>query len=255
MVNEQENSTEDLSSKKMTVLSHLAEIRNRLFRSVIAVIVTTIAAFIFAEPILKFLIAPLKGSPLIFVDMTEMIGVYMKVCLTVGICVAMPYLVYEFLAFVTPALKPQERKYVYIALPFIFCMFIAGVVFSYLVMLPPAVNFLTSFGANIAVPQIRVTSYFTVITRVILATGVIFELPVISTFLAWLGVINSRWLGRQRKWAIVLAFIAGAVVTPTPDPVNQGLVALPLIALYEISIWLAWLVQRRKARAKVQAED
>jgi sec-independent protein translocase protein TatC len=244
----------DNSSSRMTILSHLMEIRTRLFRSVVAIVITTIAAFIFADPILKFLIAPLKGTPLIFIDMTEMIGIYMKVCLTVGICAAMPYLIYEFLAFVTPALKSNEKKYIYMALPFIFVMFAGGIAFSYFVMLPPAVNFLTSFGTGIAAPQIRISSYYTVVTRVILATGIIFELPVISTFLSWLGVINSRWLGRQRKWAIILAFVVGALVTPTPDPINQSLVALPLIALYEISIWLAWLVQRRKVRAKLTAE-
>jgi sec-independent protein translocase protein TatC len=254
MGNKEEAILDNKPPEKMTILGHLAEIRNRLFRSVIAVVLTTIVAFIFADPVLKFLIAPLKDTPLIFVDMTEMIGVYMKVCLTVGICAAMPWLVYEFLGFVTPALKPQERKYIFIMLPFIFAMFIAGVAFSYYVMLPPAVNFLTSFGANIATPQIRVTSYFTVITRVILATGIIFELPVISTFLARLGIINYRWMARQRKWAVILAFIVGAIVTPTPDPVNQSLVAAPLIVLYEISIWLAWLVQKRKTKAEQAAE-
>jgi len=254
MGNQLEIPPEKISPKKMTILSHLAEIRTRIFRSVIAIVITTIAAFIFADPILNFLIAPLKGVPLIFVDMTEMIGVYMKVCLTVGICAAMPYLIYEFLGFVTPALKAKEKKYIYVALPFIFIMFVAGVAFSYFVMLPPAVNFLTSFGTNIASPQIRVSSYYTVVSRVILATGIIFELPVISTFLAWLGVITSHWLAGKRKWAVILAFVVGAIVTPTPDPINQSLVALPLIVLYEISIWLAWLVQRSKARAKKESQ-
>ncbi len=125
-------------------------------------------------------------------------------------------------------------------------MFIAGVAFSYYIMLPPAINFLLTFGSNIAIPQIRIGSYITVATRVMLAAGIIFELPVISTFLARLGVITSSWLASKRKFAVVLAFILGAVITPTADPVNQCLLAAPLIVLYEMSIWLAKLVQPKK---------
>jgi sec-independent protein translocase protein TatC len=164
----------------------------------------------------------------------------------VGIIVAMPVLVYQLIAFVSPALTPREKKYVWIVLPFIFLMFIAGVAFSYFILLPPAMQFLMSFGADIATPQIRIGNYVSLIGRLLLATGMIFEMPVITTFLARLGVISSKWMGQQRKWAIIAAFVLGALITPTLDPVNQTLVSLPLIALYEISIWLAKLVEKRR---------
>jgi sec-independent protein translocase protein TatC len=185
--------------------------------------------------------------------MTEMIGVYMKVCLAAGIFLAMPYLVYQVLMFLLPALTARERKYIFYILPWIALMFIGGVVFSYFVLVPPATQFLTSFGSEIATPQIRIGSYITVVTRVMLATGVVFELPVISTFLARLGIISPGWLAGKRKIAYVGAFVAGAIITPTFDPVNQCLVAAPLIVLFEVSILLAKLVQPRPSRAPAAA--
>jgi sec-independent protein translocase protein TatC len=146
-----------------------------------------------ADRIFHILTVPIGGTPLIYIDMTEMIGVYMKVCLAAGVFLAMPYLVYQIIMFISPALTRKEKRYVYLVLPWIALMFVGGVVFSYFVLLPPAVNFLTTFGGDIANPQIRIGSYTTVVTRVMLATGIAFELPVISTFLG-LGVITSAWL-------------------------------------------------------------
>jgi sec-independent protein translocase protein TatC len=229
-----------------TIWAHLNELRRRLIVCLIAIAVGIIISFVFADQLFQVLIWPAKGIHLIFIDVTEMIGTYMQVCLIAGIIVAMPVLVYELIAFVAPALIPREKKYVWIILPFIFLMFIAGVAFSYFILLPPAMQFLISFGADIATPQIRIGNYVSLIGRLLLATGMIFELPVITTFLARLGIISSKWMGQQRKWAIILAFILGAIITPTLDPVNQTLVALPLIALYEMSIWLAKLVEKKR---------
>jgi sec-independent protein translocase protein TatC len=234
--------------KKLTILGHLSELRNRLLKAVIAVVVTTILAFVFADKIFHVLTLPVQGYQLIYIDMTEMFGVYMNVCLATGIALAMPYLVYQAIMFISPALTPTEKKYICFMLPWIAGMFIAGVVFSYLILLPPAIQFLFNFGSDIAMPQIRVGSYITVVTRVMLATGVIFELPVISTFLARLGIITPGWLASKRKISFALAFVLGAIITPTFDPVNQCLVAAPLIVLYEVSIWLARLVQPRQAK-------
>jgi sec-independent protein translocase protein TatC len=239
------------NEKKMGILGHLAELRSRLLKGVIAVIITSILAFIFADRIFQVLVLPLNGVPLIYIDMTEMVGVYMKVCMAGGIFCAMPYLVYQVLMFLSPALTPREKKYIYFILPWIFLMFVGGIAFSYFVLIPPAVQFLTSFGNNIATPQIRIGSYITVVTRVLLATGISFELPVITTFLARLGVITPGWLASKRKLAVILALIIGAIITPTPDPINQLLVAGPLYILYEMSIWLAKLVQRRQLKTVI----
>jgi sec-independent protein translocase protein TatC len=235
--------------KNLTLLGHLSELRGRLVKSVIAVVITSSISFVFASRIFDILTRPASGFDLIYIDMTELLGVYMKVCFTTGIALAMPFLVYEMLMFVFPALTSKEIKNVLLILPWITLMFIGGIIFSYFILTPPAVNFLLTFGNEIATPQIRIGSYINVVTRVILATGIIFELPVITTFLARMGIISSDWLARRRKIAFILAFILGAIITPTFDPVNQSLVAAPLIALFEISIWLAKLVQRKRTRA------
>ncbi len=234
------------NKNQLTMLGHLVEFRNRLFKSVIAVAIATIIAFVFSDKIFHFLTLPVQGNQLIYIDMTEMLGVYMKVGLAAGIFLAMPYLIYQILMFVVPALTPKEKKYIYVMVPWVALMFMGGAAFSYFVMLPPAIKFLFNFGANIASPQIRIGSYITVITRVMLATGLVFELPVASTMLAKLGIISSEWLAGKRKIAIVLAFILGAIITPTFDPLNQTLIAAPLIILFEMSIWLAKLVQPKE---------
>ncbi len=253
--------------KKLTVLGHLAELRKRLIRSLIAVVIATIVSFIFAKqifniltfkssfvrPVFDFLtnrmhLFPPPNLNLIFIDITEMIGTYMKVCLASGIILAIPYLTYELIMFVSPALTHREKRYVYLILPWIALMFVAGVVFTYFVLLPPAIRFLTTFGSNIATPQIRIGNYISIVTRLLLAVGLVFELPVLTTFLSRLGIITSKWLADKRKIAIILAFVLGAIITPTVDPINQSLVSIPLIVLYEMSIWLAKLVQKKKPR-------
>ena len=230
---------------KLSILDHLQELRQRLIKSVIAVAVASVIAFIFYEWIFYILKLPTEGLNLIYIEMTEMLGTIMKVCLIAGIILAMPYLVYHGIMFVSPALTPKEKKYVYFILPWIALMFTGGVVFSYFVLIPPATRFLISFGSGIASPEIRVGNYISVVARLLLAIGIVFETPVITTFLARVGVLKPKWLSDHRKTAIIFAFILAAIITPTFDPINQSLVAIPLIILYEMSIWLARLVYKK----------
>ena len=232
--------------RKLTILGHLLELRKRLIKSVIAVAIATLISFIFAKQIFYILIMPTGGIDLIFIEMTEMIGTYMKVCLAGGAVLAMPYFVFHAIMFVSPALTPKEKKYVYLVLPWIGLMFAGGVVFCYFILLPPAMKFLVTFGSDIATPQIKIGNYISVVTRLLLAIGLVFEMPVITTFLARLGIITPKWLAGKRKVSIIFAFILAAIITPTFDPVNQCLVAVPLIILYELSIWLAKLVYRKR---------
>jgi len=239
------------NSEKLTVLSHLYELRDRLIKSVIAIAVASAIAFVFADWIFYILTLPAGDIPLIYIEMTEMLGTYMRVSLVAGIALAMPYLVYHVIMFVSPALTPREKKYVYLVLPWIGLMFIGGVVFGYFVLIPPALKFLLTFGANIATPQIKVGNYIALVTRLLLSIGLVFELPVVTTFLARIEVVKAKWLAARRRPAIIIAFILAAVITPTFDPINQSLVAVPLIVLYELSIWLARLVQKKpKAETK-----
>jgi sec-independent protein translocase protein TatC len=236
-------------AKQLTFTGHIQELRFRLMWSVIAIFIATIVAFFLAEPLFTILKLPAGQSHFIFTEVTEMIGTYMKVSLTAGIIASMPFLTYQFIMFVTPALTRQEKKYFYLIIPWIGFMFIAGVIFGYFVLLPPAMKFLLTFGSSIAEPQVRISNYISVVIRLLLAIGLVFELPVITTFLARINVISYRWLADKRKIAILLAFVAGGIITPTFDPINQTLVALPLIVLYEISIWLARLVQKRETKS------
>ncbi len=233
-------------SKKLSILEHLQELRKRLIKCVIAVLITTVISFVFAKHIFNVLILPAEGINLVYIEMTEMIGTYMRVCLVSGIILAMPFLIYQFLMFVSPGLTPKEKRSVYLIFPWIALMFAAGVVFSYFILIPPATKFLISFGSDIATPQIKIGNYISIVARLLLAIGLVFEMPVITTFLSRLGIITPRWLSDKRKSAIIIAFILAAIITPTFDPVNQTLVAAPLIILYEMSIWLAKLVQRKE---------
>jgi len=242
------------TDNRFTVLNHLLELRTRLIKCVIAVAITSIIAFIFYDWIFYILKLPAEDINLIYIEMTEMIGIIMKVCLAAGVMLAMPYLVYHGIMFVSPALTPREKKYVYLILPWIALMFLGGVAFGYFILVPPATKFLISFGADIATPEIRVGNYIAVITRLLLAIGFVFEMPVITTFLARLGVLKPKWLADRRRTAIIVAFILAAIITPTFDPINQSLVAAPLIVLYEMSIWLARLVYKKK-RIEVSPEE
>ena len=233
--------------QKLTILSHVTELRNRLIKSVIAIAIGSIVCFIFRDYIINILKLPAGGVDLQFIEMTEMMGTYMRVSLFGGIALAMPYLVYHGIMFISPALTRREKKYVYIILPWVALMFIAGVAFGYFILVPPATKFLLTFGSNIATPFIRVGNYISIITRLLLAIGLIFEMPVVTTFLARIGVIKPKWLSDKRKVAIIFAFIIAAIITPTFDPINQSLVAIPLIVLYELSILLAKLVKPKEA--------
>jgi sec-independent protein translocase protein TatC len=171
--------------------------------------------------------------------MTEMIETYCIVALTSGIVLALPYLVYQLVMFIRPGLTDKERKYLYILLPSVILCFAAGLLFGYFVLIPPAAEFLISFGSDIAIPQIRVGNYVSLMARLLFVIGLCFETPLLMFFLAKIHVLNPSFLARYRKVAFILAFIIGAVITPTFDPVNQTLVALPLYILYEAGIILA----------------
>lgn len=239
------------AKKELTFVGHLSELRKRLLRCLIALLITTSVSFAiayaFPDYIFGVLTAPAGGVDLVFIEMTEMISTYMKVSLACGIILAMPYLVYQFIVFVSPALTRREKKYIYLILPWITLMFIAGVIFGYYILAPPAITFLMTFGSEVATPQIKIANYVSIITRLLVTIGAVFETPVIILFLARLGVVSSQGLAKKRRHAIVFAFALAAIITPTFDPVNQSLVALPLIALYEMSIWLAKLVQPKES--------
>ena len=232
--------------KKLTIWGHLDELRRRLFRAAIALVLASGLGFWLAPRIFHFFLRPMEvlGLRPVFIDVTEMLATYFHIALMAGFAMALPVLLYEVLMFTLPGLTSRERRYVYVLLPSATFLFIFGLLFSNFVLLPPAFRFLLTFGSDIAEPQIRIGNYINVVTRLMFWTAVIFETPLMMVFFAKIGLVSYRGFARWRRWVLVLAFVVGALVTPTMDPINQTLVAIPVIFLYELGIWVSWLVAR-----------
>ena len=239
-----------MNEPRLSFGEHVSELRRRLTRSVIAVVLCTAVAFVFHEQILVLLMGPAQGfaeipnGKPVFINLTEFISTAMKASLVVGLCASLPFVLYQMVMFIAPGLTPSERRYLYALVPVSVGAFLLGAFFGYRVLFPPAIKFLLSFGSGVATPMISIGSYVGLMLTLLLWMGVVFEMPVVLFFLSRLGIVTPRFLARQRRWAIVLAFVLGAVITPTFDPINQALVALPIIALYEVSIWLSKLARR-----------
>jgi sec-independent protein translocase protein TatC len=240
--------------KRMSIMDHFREMRKRVINSVAGIVAGMVICFIFANQIFKFLEAPAGPNfhP-VALQVMETISVYFKVCLEAGFVLAMPWVVYQLFAFLAPALTSKEKRFVLTWIPFVFFMFLLGAAFAYYIALPRALQFLIHFNIGGVVPEISITNYVNVVTQMLLAAGIAFETPVILMVLARLGIVTSQWLAKQRRWWIVIAFVLAAIITPTPDPVNQTIVAIPLILLYELSIFLTRMVQKKKRQVVVSA--
>ena len=241
------------NEKEMTFLGHLSELRQRLLKSLIVLAICVGVCCIppVTHSIIDFLKAPAPEEVFdpVFTEMLGGVTIYFKVALISGVVLALPFLVYQIIMFVSPALTRREKKYVYIALPWITLMFAAGFAFGYYVAMPPATKFLLTFMSDEATYIPKLDDYLSLSIRFIVAIGLAFETPVLITFLARLGVVKPEWLANKRKWAIVVAFILAAIITPTFDPINQSIVACPIIILYEISIQLSKIAYRKRAEA------
>jgi len=233
------------SEPQMTIIEHLEELRSRLMKSIVALAVTTALSFAFTENIMRILIEPAGIKP-VFLRPTEMFITYFKVALLAGVLLAMPVLVYHFVQFIWPGLQGIERKYVRFIVPSATVSFVAGVVFTYVVLLPFSLRYLVSFGGDLAEAQWAIGEYITFVTTLLFWSGVIFETPLIMFFLARLGVITPQFLSKNRKFAIIIIAVLAAVITPTPDPFNMGLVMLPLLFMYEVGILLAKIAYRER---------
>ena len=234
---------------KISILGHLNELRSRFIKSLIALVVGTGISAVFTFRVLEFLKGPAGDTPLVYIDPTEFITTYFKVALLGGFILAMPVVLYQMIMFAAPGLTPREKRYVLVSVPGIILSFAAGVVFAWFVLIPPALNFLLNFGGDVAEANIRIGRYINLILALTLWVGLSFQTPLVMTLLSRLGVVKPASFAKRRKMAIVGAFIAAAVFTPTFDPVNQTLLASPIIVLYEIGIWLSKLANRRRVKA------
>ncbi len=233
----QEGSDEE--GQKLTVLEHLEELRHRLIFSAIGVAVATGISFIFTKQLLLFLKEPAGVVEFITIEATEGFSTYFKVAFYSGLAMGLPVLLYHAIMFLAPGLTRVERRYLRFLLPGSVVCFILGVFFAYYVALPPALRFLIPFLADVATPQIRLGDYVTFVTTLLFWTGIVFETPIVIFFLAKLHIVNYKMLAKNRKFALLGAFVISAIITPSPDPYTQIVVAIPLLALYEAGIWLA----------------
>ncbi len=185
---------------------------------------------------------------------TEFIGITMKVSLLGGVVLAFPVIIYQIVMFIAPALKPRERRYLFILMPASLLSFIAGGAFGYKVLIPPAIRFLVNWGSDIATPMIRIGNIVNLMITLLFWMGVIFQMPLVAFFLTKIGIVTPQALARGRRFALVGAFVLAAIITPTFDPINQALVAGPIIVLYELGIWLSYVAKwGQKPRAKKPA--
>ena len=230
-------------------MEHLGELRTRIMRALYGLLAGTLIALPFSERITDWLARPVTklGYELVFTAPAEAFWVQMKVGLIAGVFIASPVILWQVWAFVAPGLHHHEKKY---AVPFVLIgsvMFILGGAFSLYIVTPYALNFLLSYARPGLKPMITIQNHIDFLLKFTLAFGAVFELPLALTLLARMGIVTARMLAKNRKYAILGAFIAGAILTPTPDAFNQTLMAGPLIILYEVGIVSARIFGKRAA--------
>ncbi|UKL13870.1 twin-arginine translocase subunit TatC [Dissulfurimicrobium hydrothermale] len=236
--------------KELSLTEHLAELRRRIVVSLIAVAICSTLSYAFIEPIFAVLARPIEavlppGTSLIFTSYPEAFFIYIKLAITCGVFLASPIIIYEIWAFVVPGLYEHEKR---LALPFVLlstAFFVGGGLFGYFVAFPTAFKFLASYGNKYLRLMPNVSEYFSLTIHLLIGFGIAFELPVFIALLGVVGIIDAKMLQRNRKYAILINFILAAVLTPTPDILNQFMLAVPLMLLYEISIVLVWLIGKR----------
>jgi sec-independent protein translocase protein TatC len=224
----------------MTILEHLEALRTRLMWAGLSLAITIALSFIFSSQLVDFLTSPIGGrSALVSIEVTENINVFMRVSLVAGFALGLPLVLYQFISFITPGLKPRERRWLLSMIPAATLLFLAGAAFAWFVIIPTALPFLTNFlGIH---TNIRPLNYFSFVTSFLFWVGVGFETPLVIYFLAKMGLVTAQQLLHGWRYAFLAIATLAAVVTPTIDPVNMMIFALPLFGLYFIGIFLAWL--------------
>lgn len=222
----------------MTLWDHLSELRKRLLYAVIGLVVGVVVSIVTSDWILALLARPIGGfEGLQSIEVTENIGVFMRVSLLGGFIIALPFTLLQLYLFVSPALKKNERRWVLSAVPLAVILFLLGAVFAYLVMLPAAIPVLVQFKGPQVLP--RWNDYVSFVSNLIFWAGVSFEMPLVAFVLAKLEIISAKQLLKGWRIALVVIAVASAVITPTGDPINMALLMGPLLLLYGLSILLA----------------
>lgn len=237
----------------MTLLEHLKELRNRVFVSGIAVVAGMIICGIFWETIFGWLLAPARES---FPDFRlnsfspfDRISAILRIAFYGGLALSSPVVIYELLAFIIPGLTPKERRIILPGVLGVVGFLVMGMAFAYWIVLPRSLSFLLGLGDDKIQNTIGIMEYVGFVTRLIVGIGIAFELPMVMTILARLGLVPAKAMLKFWRYAVIIIAVIAAVVTPTPDPLNMSLVMAPLFFLYFIGIFMAWAVQPRRRTA------
>jgi sec-independent protein translocase protein TatC len=248
---------DDFSSGKMSFLEHLDELRRRIIYSISGVFVGVLVSFLFINRIVDFVLAPTiaslpEGSRMIYTQPQEAFSRYIAVALISGIVLAAPFIMWQVWKFIAPGLYTNEKK---LAIPFVVLStsgFIGGAAFSHYIAYPLMNRFFASFNSPDLLYMPRLSDVFGLYTKMVLATGVIFQMPTVVLFLAKMDMITARFLVRKFKIAVLIIFIVAAVITPDGNPMGQAIMAAPMVGLYGLSIGIAWVVGSRR---RTDAQD
>jgi sec-independent protein translocase protein TatC len=237
----------DVDETPLTLLDHLNELRIRLFRSLIVLVIGVLLFAVFTDELLKYLIKP-YGTELQVLGPTESVVIYFRIALLAGAIFAIPYITFQLFMFVAPGLTRKEKRWIYLALPATTGLFLCGVAFAWFVMVPTALGFLQDFEKDVFRAEWTADRYIAFLTSLLFWIGVAFELPVVVFVLARLGVLGPKPLIQNWRLAVVVMTVVAALITPTVDPFNMLLVMAPLLVLYIISIGLAVMAFPRERR-------
>ncbi|MBI5324718.1 MAG: twin-arginine translocase subunit TatC [Ignavibacteriae bacterium] len=246
--NQENNSGKEETQEEMGFLGHLQELRKRVILAFAGIIAGCIISGVFINQLMEWIL--LKPATSVHMNLQNLrpfgqAFLYFKVIFVVGIILAIPFVLYQLWKFIAPGLYLRERKWVSKITFFTSLCFFSGVVFSYFVMIPTMLKFAASFGSSDIQNIIDINEYFSFISLMMLASGIVFEMPMISYILSRVGILTPKFLRRYRRHSIVVILIIAAVLTPTPDPINQLIFAMPLFILYEISILISKLAEKR----------
>ena len=228
---------------EMSLVGHLEELRRRILIILGAVAIGSGICYLYAEELVAMITAP--AGKLYYLNPMEAFFAYLKVSVFAGFLLALPVVLYQVWAFVVPALTQKERKLLLVLLPSSVLLFFVGVLFSYFLVLPAATQFFMGFATETLTPMFSLGQYLSFFVSMLLPFGFVFELPLFVIVLAKMGIITSDFLRAKRKVVLVGSFIVGAIISPTPDVFTQSMIAIPIILLYEASLWVVRYILRR----------
>jgi len=243
-----ENNQATAEVAEMSFLDHLEELRWRVIYALIGLIIGTIIAWIFIDYIVEgFLLIPAKNAGIHLQNLRPFgqLFLYFQVAMIAGFILSLPNVFYQFWKFVAPALKENEKKYISSIVIFSTFCFLAGIFFAYYLMLPITLKFAAQFGTEEIENNFAIKEYLSIIISIMLAAGLVFELPMLSFILSKIGILTPKLMQKYRRHAIVVIMILAAILTPGTDPIAQLLLAVPLVLLYEISIFVSKIFQKK----------